>query len=483
MQVRDYYRNRDVVSRLTEFLGGFSVEEASCVYLSRSDHPLYSNLRLKTPKQLQYYLDQGVDVARSLWDRESLIVDIDIEYVNFDFPAEPYLDLSRTFELQQPVALATQKVLLRSGISPLHVIGGRGHHFMWRIPRGTSAFEMIEALGRLSRPIRRLYAQRHPPTEEPVPEDMGLGFAGLGLVIEYLGHCIKTETGGQCQIPVELTAVEVAPALRGREIISIDLSAFGDPLYTRMVRIPFTAYRKPWEQGVVTTPELAGRIPALFVIPLHEMQVREGLEVMQDAGLVSELAQRASAQIPDQADATGRLVDSYRGSSLKLFHDWFYSQEHDPPESWPGTYDRTPLDPLPPCARHVLSCPNDLLLKPAYIRLLTHVMLALGWHPRHVSGLIRSKYERDFGWIPPWREYEPGIRADFYTRLFSGLFYTGIDQVEDFAGANGNWPVICGTTGEGDNLTTVRKSLIYRKTHDQLACRPFNRLLLPDEHI
>ncbi|MFB3905304.1 MAG: hypothetical protein ACE15E_17785 [Acidobacteriota bacterium] len=482
MLVKDYYRNPEVVSRLTEFLGGFSLEEATCVYLSRSDHPLYSNLQLKTPNQLQYYLDQGVDVARSLWDRESLIVDIDIEYVNFDFPAEPYLDLDRTFEIQQPVALATQKILLRSGISPLHLIGGRGHHFMWRIPRHTRAFRTIKAFGRLSRRVRQLYAQRHPPMEEPVSEEMGLAFAGLGLVIEYLGHGIKAETKERCQIPVEITAVEVAPGLRGREMISIDTSAFGDPLYTRMVRIPFTAYRKHWEQGVATAPELAARIPPLFFIPLHEMQVSDGLRVMQDAGLVSELAQRASVQIPDQAEATEVLVESYRGSSLKRFHDWFYSQEHDPPESWPDTYDRTPLDPLPSCARHVLNHPNDLLLKPAYIRVLTHVMLALGWHPRHISGLIRSKYERDFGWVPPWEEYEPGVRADFYTRLFSGLFYTGIDQVEDFGRNNGNRPFDCGP-GEGDDLAAVRKSLIYRKCHDQLACRPFNRLLLPDEHI
>jgi len=364
MLIRDYYRNPDVVARLTEFLGGFSVEEATCVYLSRSDHPLYTNLQLKTPNQLPYYLDEGVDVARSLWDRESLIVDIDIEYVNFDFPAEPYLDLVRTFALQQPVALATQKVLLRSGISPLHVIGGRGHHFIWRIPRNTGAFRTIKALGRLSRPIRQLYSHRRPPTDEPVPEDMGLAFAGLGLVIEHLAHQIKRETGRRCQIPVEITAVEVPPVLRGREVVSIDISAFGDPLYTRMVRIPFTAYRKPWEQGLATAAELAARIPPLFFIPPYEMQVGEALQVMQNAGLVSELAQRASVQIPDQARAMELLVECYRGSTLKRFHDWFYSQEHDPPESWPDTYDRTPLDSLPSCARHVLSYPNDLLLKP-----------------------------------------------------------------------------------------------------------------------
>ncbi|RPI23727.1 MAG: hypothetical protein EHM61_19045 [Acidobacteria bacterium] len=482
MHVRDYYRNPDVVSRVTEFLGGFSVEEATCVYLSRSDHVLYSNLQLKTPTQLPYYLDQGVDLARSLWDRRSLIVDLDIEYVNFDFPAEPYLDLERTFSLQQPVVLAVQKVLLRSGIAPLHVMGGRGHHFLWRLPRETQAFKTLVPLGRLSRPTRMLYARPHPPTGETVPEDTAHAFAGLGLVIEYLVHLIKAETAGQCEIPVEVTAVEVAPGLRGREMISIDISAFGDPLFTRMVRIPFSAYRKPWEQGLATTPGLTGRIPPLFFIPLHEMRVHEGLRVMQDAEQVAELAQRASVQIPDQAQGTNHLVNSYRGSDLKRFHDWFYSQEHDPVETWPDTYDRTPLEAYPCCARQVLQDPNDRLLKPAYLRLVTHVMMALGWHPRHISGLIRSKYEREFGWIPPWVEYDTGLRSDFYTRLFSGLFCTGLDQVEDFARTNGHRPFIC-DSGEGGSLAEIRKSLIFRKNHDQLACRPFNRLLLPDEHF
>ncbi len=65
------------------------------------------------------------------------------------------------------------------------------------------------------------------------------------------------------------------------------------------------------------------------------------------------------------------------------------------PDRWPQTYDRTPLDPLPPCARRILTQPNDALLKPAGIRHVVRSLLALGWHPRHIAGLIRSKYERD----------------------------------------------------------------------------------------
>ena len=40
------------------------------------------------------------------------------------------------------------------------------------------------------------------------------------------------------QIPVELTAVEVGPSKHGREMISIDISEYGDPLYSRAVRYP-----------------------------------------------------------------------------------------------------------------------------------------------------------------------------------------------------------------------------------------------------
>ena len=41
----------------------------------------------------------------------------------------------------------------------------------------------------------------------------------------------------------------------------------------------------------------------------------------------------------------------------------------------------TPLEALPPCAQHVLNEPNDWLLKPSGIQLVTRCLLALGWRP------------------------------------------------------------------------------------------------------
>jgi hypothetical protein len=89
--------------------------------------------------------------------------------------------------------------------------------------------------------------------------------------------------------------------------------------------------------------------------------------------------------------------------------------------SWPHTYDHTPLQNLPEGVRDALLFPNDLLLRPTSIRAVTETLVSRGWHPRHVAGLIRSKFERDYGWGNQWKDYSPSMRADFYVRIFSGL--------------------------------------------------------------
>jgi hypothetical protein len=139
------------------------------------------------------------------------------------------------------------------------------------------------------------------------------------------------------------------------------------------------------------------------------------------------------------------------------------------------------LEILPACARVALEQPNDLLLRPAHIRLLVRVMLALGWHPRHIAGLISSKYGRDFGWTQ-FVNVDPATRADFYTRVFAGLFATGTDDLVDFNCVSAQEQGTCTFSDCGFDLLNFRKSALERRAHDKLAHRPFNRLLLPSEH-
>jgi hypothetical protein len=276
--------------------------------------------------------------------------------------------------------------------------------------------------------------------------------------------------------------VETEANSHGREIISIDLSEYADPLHMRMIRIPFSVYHKPQQKRDVLGNEVVDALPLMFSVPLFETDVREGCRLMRDPRRSADLARIASARIPDQTEGTGRLAEAYLRSPLAGCHRWFYEQEHDPPERWPETYDRTPWEPLSACARHILEHPNDLLLRLAAIRHLVRVMLALGWHPRHIAGLIRSKYERDYGWGLRFYRYDAANRADFYVRLFTGLVALGRDDLRDFEGRAVGALRSCAESSCDPNIAGLKRSLIARRDHERLACRPFNRLFSPDEH-
>lgn len=474
----DYYKNKFVKKRINEYLKSDKPEYISAVYVSECDRALYNSMEVKPPEEIRYYLSRGSDVARSLWDNNCLIAHLDIEYVNFDFPAEPYLDVKRSFDLQKPVILVIEKIMSQYSISPLHLITGRGHHFVWSIENNSKAFRILAEFNNLNSSLKAAYKKKHPPAGRLVTEDLGNAFSGLGMVMEWLAYQIKEESSHYCKLPVEITDVCVGPVERGREIISIDISEYGDPLYTRVIRIPFSVYRKPYKKSIIHNKDILKKIPKLFMIPLYEINIDEAIEVMQNEKKVKELAERATVQIPKQSETMCSMINAYKNSSLKTFHDWFYSQEHNSPEDWHKTYDITPLEKLPPCVRHIFMFPNNLLLKPAGIGLVVKTMLSLGWHPRHIAGLIRSKYERNYGWGNEWFIYDAATRADFYTRIFSGLFVTGKDDLVDFNCISNKEKKFCFNPDRHCDLDNFRESLLRRREYDGLANRPFNGLFL-----
>ncbi len=476
-----YYQNLDVRRRVGEFTGATRGGDLSCEFLTGSDNTASPPFERHGTRALNSLLDGGFEICRSLWDGKALIADFDIEYVNFDHPAEAFVDAERVFGIQAPVEETIKRLLQEYGIEALHVLSGRGHHFVWRIEQGSDQFKKLSGLGHGPPSLWETEAQVHPPNGRAVPIELAHAFAGLGLVMEFLAHRVKQIAAPITKIPVELTAIEVGPSEHGREMISIDISEYGDPLYSRAVRVPFSAYLKPWQQPWQFDVDALVNLSLLFVIPLQGIDWREGISRMRDSRLTAELAEHSSTRIPDGTSGTAKLLHDYKNSRLAEFHALFYSQEQHPPELWPETYDREPLEILPACARVALEQPNDLLLRPAYIRRLVRVMLALGWHPRHIAGLICSKYQRDFGWTQ-FVNVDPATRADFYTRVFAGLFAAGTDDLVDFNCVSAREQGTCTFSDCGFDLLNFRKSALERRAHDKLAHRPFNRLLLSSEH-
>ena len=468
---------------MVEFMGGKNLDSATCMFITQCDGGAEKGWDLKLPSELDYYLTQGLDVSRSLWDKNWLIAHLDIEYVNFDFPAEPYLDPIRTFLLQRPSELAIEQFLLQNSIAPLHMLSGRGHHFVWNINRDSAAFGKLTQIGRLPLHLEKRYSELLSPVNKPIERDLGAAFSGLALVMEYVALRVKDQADRDSLLPVELSAVEVPPQIRGREMISLDITEYGDLLNTRLIRSPFSVYLKPWQKEGILHDQIRNKIPPMVSIPLFEMDFEEGVETMRNLKRAAELASRASTQIPDQSRQMLNLIRDYQASDIADFHNWFYSEEHESSQIWSSTYDCFSPDILPPCVRFILQNPNDLLLKPAGIRQVVRAMLALGWHPRHIAGLIRSKYERNYGWGREWYFYDAATRADFYTRTFAALIKTGRDRLDYFDCESVKGMKYCFDKNESCNLKDFRKSLFERVHHERLASRPFNRLFLPDEHI
>ena len=478
----NYYRNPDVRARIVEFLGGDVAHAPTCSYLvggSLDEPRLHHHYQVQA---LESLFDAGLEISRSLWDETSLLADFDIEYVNFDDGAAAFLEPERIFEMQEPVAAAIESALHDYGIAPLHLLSGRGHHFVWRIRRDSEAFNRLANLGRGPESLWSAgQRELRSPGEKSISVELARAFAGLGLVMEFLAHRIQETAAPFTRIPIELTAVEVGPSGHGREMISIDISEYGDPLYPRMLRTPFSIYLKPWQQRWAFNPQLLEDLPPLVVIPAGETGWREEIRRMRDLPAAQELAHQTDTRIPDAGTGMKRVIDDYEGSNVARFHQWFYSQEAHPPERWPESYDQLPLEVLPGCVRLILEQPNDLLLRPASIRRLVRVMLALGWHPRHIAGLITSKYARPFGWTQ-FEGADPATRADFYTRVFAGLFATGRDDLVDFNCVSAQEQQTCPLSSCGFNLLEFKRSALERRSHDRLAHRPFNRLFLSPEH-
>lgn len=426
-----FYADTAVRRRLVEFLGGETLEQVTALYLTHSDGCQFQRSELHAPTDLDWFLERDLDIARSLADRDSLLMHLDVEYVNFDRPGEAYVDPVRTFELQEPVVRTIERVLLEWGIAPLHLVTGQGHHFVWRVRRSSEVARRIVKLSPAPETVDACMERLGSGALSALRRESQEAFSATSLLMEFIAHRVKSEAAALCEIPVEITAVHVSPGATGRrEIVSVDISEYGDPLHTRMVRMPFTNYLKPWLCGVVKGLGIEKKLRMFRAVPLFEMNVRQALELRQDERQLLDLASRACTRIPLQEDGSANLLDEYLKSTLRRFHLYYYASAHDPREIWQRTYDLTPLNQLPASVEDLLLWPNDRLLKPAGIQLVTRVLLADGWHPRHIAGLIRSKFENPiFGWGVDWHDYEPSTRADFYTRLFAGLWATGVNTL------------------------------------------------------
>ncbi|CAB4244021.1 conserved protein of unknown function [Methylacidimicrobium sp. AP8] len=391
---REYYAHAPVRRRIAEYCGGVPEDPGSfsCVYLvgygaAMGRRPSAEPHASVEKRNFPDLLEAGVDILRSVWDRNALLGILDIEYVNWDYPAEVFFRPPEVFSRVEPLYRVIRRSFGAYGIEPLTILTGQGYHFVLRIPKDSKAFPLLAARGSASPRLLEWGDRFAARFGRSLPSPEAAAYETLGRLLEHLVHRILREyeslpPAGSEPLPAVPTDAAVGRiGSRGcREAVSLDLSLFGDPLPRRATRCPFSAYQK---HRVLREKygERAGRqLPVPLLLPRFPgSRLEDLLEARTDGERAARLAEDCSVAIPDAAPSIPAWLADYEGSALAEVHREIREIRRDRTAPPPG---------LPPCVVHCLRDPNPHLLKPTNLQALTRVLLALGWEPAQIAGLV-----------------------------------------------------------------------------------------------
>lgn len=405
----------------------------SAVYLmaltgAESPQPTWEHAARHPPAELDALCAAGADVSRSLWDRRSLLVHLDVDYQNLDYPGEAWYHPADVFFKLEPVYRAVQHLLRRFDLPLLALMTGQGYHFTGAIRLDSPVVDRLALLVPETPNWLATVGERHPGLGE-ITRRQARAYVGLGMLMEFLGHRVIVRARRRTPVPIVLNGTAVGPGLTGRECVSLDLSCYGDPLDTRHIRVAFGGYQKHRFRPDIVGARAARAVPRLVALPRlggpPAMEARDRRHAVR-------LARTATAALPDAGAGVDRLLASYQRSALAQFHRRFYARRRRTileRESLAGAIE---AGGLPNCVARPLTAPNDLLLQPARVQHVTRWFLAEGMPARDIAAIVQSRYDLDFDWGSCWRMRDAETRAEFDVRVFAGLMAAGVDRAVDF---------------------------------------------------
>ncbi|MBI3047650.1 MAG: hypothetical protein HYY76_05005 [Acidobacteria bacterium] len=463
----EYYGRPAVRARIREYCGFDSGHSATSVFLSAAlpgaPIPNRWTLHPRFPtRDLDELLDRGADIFRSLWDRDSLLVCFDVDCLNADRLGHPFARPAEVFRKLEPTYQAVCGLLVQHGLSLLPVMTGRGYQFIGRVPLESAIVHHVAALAPGVPDWHAMRDRRLPRwIDDRMSSLQARAYVGTGLLLEHLAHQVMRRAAGASPIPLVLNGTNVGAGGEGREAVSLDLSFAGDPLDVRHVRVTFGGYQLHRFRPDLYGPDVAALEP-LVAVPRGSRTLDEMLHGYRSPAGAGLLAESSDARIPDVTEGLTALAADYEPSSLARFHRDFHAIEPHGPAAWASTYDRLDLPALPPCVAAPLAAPHDLLLRPEHLQHVTRHLMSDGWAPRHIAGLVWSRYGKDFGWGDRWMRLSPRARAEFDVRVFAGMVATGLDRGVDFNCRSAQEKRLCPLTGCPRDLRVNRDRLLAR---------------------
>jgi len=450
INTHEFYRDTNVIRRILEYCGVPASETAN-FHLDRDVGRLHdsSNLRRMTDKMTVEYvcgwgetfaktigkkassrynkdlgelLDGDLNLFRSVWDKQKMTFLLDVEYVSHKFPGEAYLNQEATFWKLEPMYRCIWDTLGEFGIKPLTLVTGQGYHFVFdvnsydrshylRDRKVSPVARKLAEIGYLEETLGGKYESLPGNTKRRriVEPELGKAFDAVGKLLEFIIHKVVTRLP-KYNVSLPVGIGDLTPGNASQEIINLDLSSYADPLFTRVMRTAFSIHDKHKDKGIDIPTQIT--IPRYTPCNGNELWLDEVFRNRRHFHNSANYAAAITMNIPDCTEGVFRLIDDYSKSDLHKFHQEFDHTKQDHPNDWNRTYDHFDLGQLPPCVAQAVASPNPAMLQPDQIQALVRVLTGKRWwHPSHVAGLIRSKYERNHGWEFNWGKYDANRHA------------------------------------------------------------------------
>lgn len=463
--VEHYYACPDVRRRVREYSGLVPGEAPGAAFLTSFDaglglHATWDAARLHAPGDLERILDGGADVGRSLWDRTSLMVHVDLDYLNVDHPGEAFLRPVEVFFKLEPLYQALRALLWEFELPLLPLVTGQGYHFTGRVRLVEGVIDRLARLAPAS-PRRWLgHAGTPPPPAEGVLEERTVrAWFGLGLVLEHLAHRLIRSAAPSSAVPIVVNGTVVGEGPVGRECLSIDLSYLGDPLVRRSIRSAFSVYRKHLFRSDIYGDRVARWVPPLATVPREAAHLDAAFFRTRTLEGALRMAGGTQAHVPEVPRGVTRLLEEYLDAPVAEVHRRYFARW---PETDHGDRDADRPDPatFPDCMAAALREPNDRLLRPEHIQHLVRGLMARGWEPSRIARLLAALYREDHGWGDRWQSRDPALRAEWDVRVFSTLLRVGLDEAVDFNCTSAQEKGICPRTDCRRDLRVDRARLL-----------------------
>ena len=451
----EYYRDPIIMERILEFYVGWRRGKPVggsryCIGFGESElwkgneKAYWSS---STREQIfEMTREKGLDVFASLWRDDGTVLALDIEYFNLTYPGEAHAHPERTFAKIEPVYRVIREIFAGFGVGMLITMTGQGYHFtaLWPFEK---EHQLLEEIGALEDNTTKKQHYRKFRVGGETPQFIGKAFSGACRLMQFLSHrviieCDRRRAAGEKIVPVVYSDIPIGPVGKGiygdgQEAVSLDLTLYSDPVYSRSIRIPFSTYQKHkvmrWKVGEV----LARKTPISTCVPRwwpgaeRETPWRELLSIRRrDDGshfdLTAEYAKNVSTRIPRDVRGWKEVLRAYRASELFRFHQRFDERFYTSRKGPAFDFDAV-IREIPPCFSRALRNPNDSLLKPVFLQGIVRILEKKNWHPKDIGYLIYLKYRS----MKRWGYLSSEKLAYFWTELYYGAIRAGADTKED----------------------------------------------------